>query len=92
MKVTVRAFAHLREILGKELEIELPEGETVRGLLDALSVGHRGFREALFDETGQLKAFNSILKNGRNIAFLDQMETKIDDGDVIALFPPAAGG
>lgn len=43
MKVTVRAFAHLREILGKELEIERPEGETVRGLLSALSEGQRGF-------------------------------------------------
>jgi len=57
-----------------------------------LSVGHRGFREALFDGSGQVKAFNNVLKNGRNIAFLEQMETKIGNGDVIALFPPAAGG
>jgi len=34
----------------------------------------------------------NVLKNGRNIHFLNGLETPLSEGDVIALFPPAAGG
>jgi molybdopterin synthase sulfur carrier subunit len=33
-----------------------------------------------------------ILKNGRNIHFLSGLDTQLDDGNLIALFPPVAGG
>ncbi|MDD1680192.1 MAG: MoaD/ThiS family protein [Methanoregula sp.] len=34
----------------------------------------------------------NILQNGRNIHFLAGLDTLLSDGDIIALFPPAAGG
>jgi molybdopterin converting factor small subunit len=46
----------------------------------------------MFAQTGELKEFINIFINGRNIAFLDNMGTLLVDGDVIALFPPVAGG
>ena len=30
--------------------------------------------------------------NGRNISFLNGLETKIKENDKIAIFPPGAGG
>lgn len=92
MKVTVRTFAILREIMAKELEIEVNPGETVRGLLAVLVSSYTGLQDVLFDRDGQLKSLNSIMKNGRNIAFLDNLDTVLDAGDVIALFLAVGGG
>jgi molybdopterin synthase sulfur carrier subunit len=92
MKVTVRAFATLREIMGKEMEIEVSPGETIRGLLAVLVGTYPGLQDALFERDGRLKSLNNILKNGRNIAFLDNLDTVLAAGDAIAIFPPVGGG
>jgi molybdopterin converting factor small subunit len=39
-----------------------------------------------------VRTYVNILKNGRNIHFSGGLETPLDDGDVVALFPPAAWG
>ena len=93
MKITLRTFADFREILGfREKEIPLSEGETVGGLLKGLCKVHPGLQRKLFDEAAELKPYVIVLKNGRNVASLQHLDTVITDGDVIALFPPVAGG
>ncbi|MEW6333756.1 MAG: ubiquitin-like small modifier protein 1 [Thermodesulfobacteriota bacterium] len=93
MKVTFRAFATLREIIGEgEKTLILPQGEKISGLLDNLCKTYPGLREHLFDRTGQIKPYFIILKNGRNVMSLQQLDTVIDENDVIAAFPPVAGG
>jgi molybdopterin synthase sulfur carrier subunit len=93
MKITLRTFADIREIVGtKEQELSLPEGVTVGALLGFLCEAHPALREKLFDPAGKLKPYMIILKNGRNITSLQQLDTAIDGGDVIAVFPPVAGG
>jgi molybdopterin synthase sulfur carrier subunit len=92
MKITVRAFADYREIIGNEVELTLPEGETIGTLLFDIAERHPELQRQMFVKTGELKEFINILINGRNIAFLDNMATIMVDGDIIALFPPVAGG
>jgi sulfur-carrier protein len=93
MKITVRAYAALREVIGaRETAFSLPSGETVGGLLENLCGTYPGLRGHLFDSAGRVKPHIIILKNGRNIASLQQLDTIIDEDDVLALFPPVAGG
>ncbi len=93
MQITLRTFADFREIVGgREKEISLTEAETVGGLLKGLCKAHPGLLGKLFDAATELKPYVIILKNGRNIASLHHLDTVIEDGDVIALFPPVAGG
>jgi molybdopterin converting factor small subunit len=33
-----------------------------------------------------------LLVNGRDIDFLNRLETKLKEGDEVALFPPVGGG
>jgi sulfur-carrier protein len=91
MKVTVRAFAQLRDLLAKETDVEVAPGESVRGLIAVLARSCPGLEDALC-ERGELKSLYTIMKNGRNLAFLDGMETVLDAGDVLSIFPPAGGG
>jgi len=90
--VTVKAYATLREILGKEYIARIEAGGTVNELLSALCSRFPTLSRALFDKTGQVKRYVNIMKNARNIVFLDGIDTGLVDGDVLSLFPPAEGG
>jgi MoaD family protein len=92
MNVTVKAFADVRELLGRELVISIPEGETVRQLLQILGKQYAGFLSRILEPDGQLRPYVSILENGRNIRSLNDLDTRLAEGDVIAIFPPLAGG
>jgi len=80
------------EFLPAEHDAEVPGGSTVGDLLTLLSARHPGLGDALFTPAGDLRAYVNILKNGRNIHFSGGLKTPLEDGDTIALFPPAGGG
>jgi molybdopterin synthase sulfur carrier subunit len=90
--LTVKSFATFREIMDPQIRMDLLKGATVRTLLTELTGRYEGLGELLFAAPGTLRDFVNILKNGRNVHFLAGLDTPLDDGDVIALFPPVAGG
>ena len=92
IKITLKAFAHLRDFLDKEAELNLSSDENMQTLLDSLCKKHTGLHGRIFEHDGELKHMVIILKNGRNILHPEGLSTKIDDGDTICLFPPVAGG
>jgi len=93
MRVKVRLFALLREVAGtKEIEEEVEEGITVKDLLERLSTKlPKRFRELVFEEQDVSKNV-IILVNRRGIRELEGLETKLKDGDEVALLPPVSGG
>lgn len=92
MKVTVKTFATLRRFLEKESQVTVENGTTAGDLLLMLSAAHPGLKNELFNENGELRKYVNILKNGRNIHFLNKLGTVIEEDDVIAIFPPSGGG
>jgi MoaD family protein len=92
VKVNVKAFATFREVMDNQVAMEFSGGATIRTLLAELTGRYEGLGTLMFTDPGTLRDFVNILKNGRNIHFLAGLDTPLDDGDVIALFPPIAGG
>jgi len=81
MHVTVRMFAALREAAGlDQAQWELPEGATVERLIAELRVSRPGL-EAGIDRA-------RIAVNRRYAA----ADTRLQEGDEVALFPPVSGG
>lgn len=97
MYISVRFFTSLREIIGKREEIlEFPKDETVTldEVLKRLSKRHgQGFTQYVYDSrTGEVKGFLQFLVNGRSASTINALETKLSDGDVLAIIPPVGGG
>lgn len=49
-------------------------------------------RKNLLDSQGNLATHVVILVNGRNYMFLEELNTKLKDGDQITISPPLIGG
>jgi MoaD family protein len=97
LKISVRFFTSLRELLGKKEEtIEFPKAArvTVDNVLEKLKQRYgKSFVEYVYDQkTGEMKGFLQILVNGRSSSTLNGMQTELADGDVLAILPPVGGG
>jgi molybdopterin synthase sulfur carrier subunit len=94
MNVEVRFFTSLREITGKKVdEIQLQNVITVEELLTLLSEKHgKKFNEYIYNKKGKVYGFLSFLVNGKNINVLQGFDTKLKQGDTIAILPPVGGG
>lgn len=91
-RVKVKLFAIYYEAAGiRELEVDLPEGATVLDLAKLLEEKFPKLRGELIED-GSISEEVRVLINGRNIEWLEKEKTKLYDGDVVAFFPPAAGG
>jgi MoaD family protein len=91
MAVTVRIPTQLRELCANASEVQL-EGATVGELLGALDAAHPGFRDRLYDESGGLRRFVNVFVAEEDIRFLDGLDTKVADGQVVSIVPAVAGG
>ena len=49
-------------------------------------------KKTFIDSRGNLETHVVILVNGRNYMFLDELNTKLKDGDQIVISPPLVGG
>jgi molybdopterin converting factor small subunit len=77
MNVTVKAFADVRELLGPELLISIPEGKTVRQLLQMLDKKNTGFLLRVLESDGLLRPYVIILKNGDQIVEYIEQKKRI---------------
>lgn len=96
MKIHVKGYLTLRQVMGEKSSLEMAlEGGTLRSLLQELGeqLGEE-FRQAIFEpETGQLLDHIAVMVNGRHYAHLPGgLDSELKDGDAIAIFPPVAGG
>ena len=65
--------------------------QDVSHLLDELLLDSK-IKMHLIDETGKLKSDITFLKNGREIKFLNGLDTILESDDEISIFPLVAGG
>ena len=91
-KVRVEFYASVRGVFQEKGRIiELENSTTIRDAL-TLVCNTREKRNRIFDRSGQIRPDVNILKNGRHAKFLDGIETQLEAGDTISIFPPVHGG
>jgi molybdopterin synthase sulfur carrier subunit len=80
MKVRLRYFASIRELIGVVgEEVTLQEGSTVHALIKKLKMDHTRLRDM---------DLILVAVDGEYV----EPDTLLREGDVVALFPPVSGG
>ena len=93
VKVVVKFLATIRMIT-EESSIELlctPQdtaGIVMQKLIEKFGMK---FKQAIMSGT-KLKSGIKMIINGRDIDYLNGLDTQLNDGDVIVIIPPIAGG
>jgi molybdopterin synthase sulfur carrier subunit len=68
------------------------EGATVGEVFSELTARYPGLAGQLVDDQGGLHKFVNVYCNDDDIRYLEQLDTKVSEGDVISILPAVAGG
>jgi sulfur-carrier protein len=90
MAIKVQIPTPMRDQSEGQAEVTVTGG-TVQAALDDLVRQYPGLGTKLFDK-GKLRPFVNVFVNDEDIRYLDETDTKLDDGAVVALIPAVAGG
>jgi sulfur-carrier protein len=90
MSIKVQIPTPMREQAGGKAEVAVA-GATVKAALDDLIRQYPGLQPKLFDG-GKLRPYVNVFVNDEDIRYLDEMNTAVTDGVIVALIPAVAGG
>jgi molybdopterin synthase sulfur carrier subunit len=90
----VNFYATLRQVVGvRQVEFSLPQGGTLRQLIEEMVKRYPGLNREMLDLSGNLQSHIHIYVNGRDSTLLDgSVDTTLAPGDTISIFPPVGGG
>ena len=91
MPIKVRIPTPLQKLTKNQTEI-LVCGQNIQELINNIDSQHNGVKERICDERGNVRRFVNIYLNGEDIRFLQAEQTKLKDGDEVAIIPAIAGG
>ncbi len=89
----LKLFSTLRDAVGvKELIIPFQDIHTVRDMIEVINTMTPALRGKIVNDAGELTGLVHILVHGRNIMWLQGLDTVVSDQDEVVLLPPSAGG
>jgi molybdopterin converting factor small subunit len=88
---TIRLPQVLRTQANGERAIEV-DGATIGAAVQALVGRHPALAGQLLTPAGELHRFVNVYLNGRDVRYLDGLDTPVAAGDEIRLLPAIAGG
>ena len=94
MPLTVKFIGALRHLSGKtQLAVNFQDGISIKELVEKISQELLELKRTFSDqELNDSRSNSLILVNGREIGVLNDLETKLNDGDEIVFVPVVHGG
>ncbi len=89
----VRVYATLRLKIGQSrIEVKAGPGDTVRDALSEVLEQHPILTADVLTDEGQLADHVQVFLNGRNVRLMDGLDSVIQEGQKLNIFPPVGGG
>jgi len=91
MAVEVRLPTLLRPLADGASSVK-SDGATIGEVFSDISARYPGLGDQLVDAAGAQHKFVNVYVNDDDIRYLQQLETKLAEGDVVSILPAVAGG
>ncbi|MFP5377126.1 MAG: ubiquitin-like small modifier protein 1 [Acidimicrobiia bacterium] len=91
MPVEVRLPIILRQHAGGLASVQA-NGSTLGEVLDDLVRQFPGLAGQVVTDDGALHRFVNVYRNDDDVRYLEKLDTKVSDDDVISILPAVAGG
>lgn len=92
VSIRVEFYSQMQKTFGEKMaRVSLNRPARVIDALEMVCTTHER-KEKVFQRQGKLRQGVTVMRNGRNIAFLDGLMTELNDGDELAIFPIVCGG
>jgi molybdopterin synthase sulfur carrier subunit len=89
----VKVYATLRLKIGRaRVDVSAGPGDTVRDALLEVLEQYPALRTDLLSDEGKLAGRVHVFLGGRNVRLLEGLDTLIQEGQTLDIFPPVAGG
>jgi molybdopterin synthase sulfur carrier subunit len=89
----VQVYATLRLKIGRaRIDVQAGPGDTLRDALCEVLEQYPALRPDLLAGEGELAEHVHIFLGGRNVRLLNGLDTLIQEGQTLDIFPPVAGG
>ena len=91
MSIRIEIPPPMRDLTDGKIEIPV-RGTTVKEAIADLVNQYPALKSKLFDDKGNIRQYINVFVNDEDIRYLDEMETKVTDGVLVALIPAVSGG
>ena len=91
MPVEVRLPTVLRPHAAGQSSVQV-EGGTIGEVLATLVAEYPGMAGQVLTDDGTLHRFVNVYVDDDDVRYLDQLETKVSEGDTVSILPAVAGG
>jgi molybdopterin synthase sulfur carrier subunit len=91
MGATVKIPTVFRKFTNNESSTEVAPG-SIEDVIDELESRYPGLREQLLTTNGELHRFVNVYVNDEDARYLQKLDTKVGEGDVVSILPSVAGG
>ena len=91
MPVQVRIPTVFRKFTDGRSVVELQPG-SIDELIEQLEAAYPGIKEQVKTPDGDLHRFVNVYVNDEDASYLEQLDTRVSDGDTVSLLPSVAGG
>jgi molybdopterin synthase sulfur carrier subunit len=91
MTVQVKIPTVLRKHTNGEAQVEA-SGATIAELVEDIANRFPEFKAKVVADDGSLHRFINVYANDEDVRYLEGLNTKVSDGDVVSILPAVAGG
>lgn len=91
MSVEVRLPTVLRPAAGGQSSVNA-QGATIAEVLGDLASTYPAMSGQVLDKDGGLHRFVNVYVNDDDVRYLEKLDTKVDEEDVVSILPAVAGG
>ncbi|HWQ65997.1 MAG TPA: MoaD/ThiS family protein [Methanospirillum sp.] len=92
MQVMITCYATFKDICGEVSSLELPDSSSIGDAIRALAIKAGPDGGLFVNENGAVREYVMIMYRGDRIVPAETENIRLEDKDMLTLFPPVSGG